>query len=291
MTRQALPVRTATVLALLMATGTPPMAAAGKLTPEELMQRHRESLGNEEALSSWWGTAGSALGRVDLVVGGSGHIEGPALFASDESRLTLLIEFGQASYAREHLVFDGERTRVGFMTPGTRSPLGEFLFTYRHLFEDGLFAGVLDRRWPLLGAMEDAKVKYGGLKKPAGEKLHRLQYRIKGGSDTEIALYFEPETFRHVRSEYEVTIAPPIGRSPAASSQERRTRTKVVETFAGFAEVDGLTLPTVWRIDYSSTGSRNSLIWKWTVTFNKMAVNQRVDEKYFSLVQASEPKD
>lgn len=173
------------------------------------------------------------------------------------------------------------------MRPGTRSPLAEFLFTYKHLLTNGLLGGALRVNWPLFQDLGQAKLKYRGLKKTDGEKLHRLAYRVKGGTDTEIQLYFEPETFRHVRSEYEVTIAPPIGLTPAESSQQRRTRTKVVETFSNFTEVEGLTLPTVWEIDYSTTGTRNSLIWKWTIEFNKLAVNQRLEEKYYSLTQTA----
>lgn len=267
------------------------LQAGPDISPQELLLRHRQAIGSDGVLASRWAIAGSALGRVDLLVGGSGHIEGPAILASDESRMTLLIDFGQATYSREHFITDGETIHIGFMRPGLRSPLGEFLFTYNHLLEEGLLGGVLTTHWPLLDELEkDVKVKYDGLKKVEGQKLHRLEYRLKSGRDTRIRFYFEPETFRHVRSEYDVTIAPPIGATPAASSRERRTRTKVVETFQDFADVGGLQLPRRWEIHYSSTGTRQSVVWRWTIKFNKMALNQRVDDKYFSLSAAAEKK-
>ena len=60
--------------------------------------------------------------------------------------------------------------------------------------------------WPLLDLKgRRPKLKYKGLKKFREKKLHQLEYKPQGGVGYRIALFFEPETYRHVASSYQLT--------------------------------------------------------------------------------------
>jgi hypothetical protein len=171
------------------------------------------------------------------------------------------------------------------MRPGKRSPLGEFLFTYKHILRDGLLGGAISSHWAFLDhELRQAKLKYKGIKKKDGVKMHRVDYKAKGDKDVDISLYFDEVTFRHVMTEYEVKIAALIGINPVASPQQRATIQKVTETFKEFKEVDGFAVPTVWRIRYQRSGNQSGPVWRWTLNFNRIGQNQTVEEKYFTLL-------
>ena len=51
-------------------------------------------------------------------------------------------------------------------------------------------------------ANKKAKLSLEGTKKIDGKENYVLSYSPKGGSDVDINLYFDKETFRHTRTEY-----------------------------------------------------------------------------------------
>ncbi len=277
-------------VALVLLAGWPgfqPTVAAkdDKLTAEQLISRHLESIGPTASLEKLHSMTHSGRAILDLVVGGSGHLEGVVQTFSDGNKNSVIIDFGNANYGQERMVFDGDKTDVSFISPGNRSPLGEFLFTYKDLMREGLVGGVLSTAWPLLQISErEPKLKVRGLKKVDEMKAWELEYRMRrGGTDVKIRLYFDDATFRHVKSTYDVTISAGLGSTPEESARLRERRINLTEEFSQFRAVEDLTLPAQWEITYNAEGTGLGTVWKWSALFENAQLNGFVDPQEFQL--------
>src|SRR4030095_2815788 len=88
-----------------------------------------------------------------------------------------------------------------------RSIFGEFLRTQDVAVKEGLLGGALSTSWPLLNLNErKPKISYEGLKTIDGKQLIDVRYKPKKNTDMDIHLYFEPQTYHHVKSVYSMTI-------------------------------------------------------------------------------------
>src|SRR5690606_32887140 len=122
---------------------------------------------------------------------------------------------------------------VGFVKAGVRSDLGTFVQNNNELITHGLMGGTLSTSWPLLNASQaKARIKYSGTKKIDGKEVYALEYAPKGGSDLEIAMFFDKETFHHVRTEYKRLLSSGIGSNIDQSARTSETRLKVTENFS-----------------------------------------------------------
>ena len=255
-----------------------------KLTPAELVAKHLESIGPAEARSAAKSRIAEGTVQMRILLGGSATAWGQAGLISEGRKVLLSLRFTHPDYAGEHMVFDGEKFQVGRANPVSRSGFGEFIHRYNQILREGLVGGVLSTGWPLLDVEGNRpRLLYEGLKKMDGEPLHELTYSArKGGGEVKIHLYFEPETFRHVRSVYVLIIHAQMGRTAVESISQRETRLTLEERFSEFQVVDGLTLPTHWKIHY--TAERNSTtLWEWDIVFEKVQNNLGVDPKPFAI--------
>ena len=175
---------------LLLAMLTPVAAKGPKMKPEELMARHLAALGSPEARSVVQSRGAQGTGRMELLIGGSGSLEGPVVLASQGRKLLLSMRFNHSNYTAEQVSFDGEKCYVGNIAPGVRSQLGQFLYPYDEIVAEGLFGGVLSTAWPLLDLEgRNPKLDYRELKKVNDQELLELRYRMrKGGRDFNIRL-------------------------------------------------------------------------------------------------------
>jgi hypothetical protein len=162
------------------------------------------------------------------------------------------MKYPSEGYPAESLGLRDGKAEVGFVLPGRRSALGNFLSTNEVILREGLLGGVLNACWPLLALEErGARVGYDGLKKLEGRELHRLRYRAKKGQDTlDVFLYLDPDTFRHVASVYKLSQAQQLGMTIESSSSQSDVYLQLTETFADFQPAKGLTLPASWTIRY-----------------------------------------
>ncbi len=231
-------------------------AEGQKLKVEDLVQKHIESIGDNETLlksaaRSVWGS-----GIFRIIVGGDGSLTGTASLLSEGRKLRFSLDFDYPQYPGERITYDNKKIRVSRILPSGRSPLGNFLYTYNQIVREGLLGSSLSTAWPLLDTEgRRAKLKYRGLKKIDGKKLHRLSYSPrKGGAGIKIYLYFDPETFRHVRTEYNVLNQTGIrsNRNLATATEDTYTSEEFIltETFGEFRNMDGLILPTLWSLRY-----------------------------------------
>lgn len=276
-------------LLLIFALGSPravlPMRA-DNLSPEELISKHLESIGAAEARTSV--STSIALGAMDATYRARGvnRAKGRGLLASEGEKMLLGMTFETTGYAPEQFGYDGKRLTVYEQTAGVRSTLGAFLLTHDIVFKQGLLGGVLTSAWALrTRAAHDPRLEYAGLRKVGNQSLHELKYYPRGGSDLQISMFFEPETFRHVRTEYKRVISGRMGSSPDLSARSRETRYKLTEEFADFKKVqNGLTLPHEYKLKLVIEGQTDALDYEWDMRFSQFVFNQPIDPKSFVLV-------
>lgn len=259
-------------------------SAAKKMKPEELVAKHLESIGSAEALSAI--TSRDIKGEcvLSMRVGGSGKLAGTVRMASTGKKNLLDMNFSMPDYPHERAAFDGKKVTVGQLKPGIRSYLANFLRTQDVILKEGLLCGTISTAWPLLDVKErKAKLKYQGLKKIDGRELHELRYRPRrGGGDVRVLLYFDQETFQHVRTQYRMTISAGMGTTPEESARQSVTRVQIVEDFSNFAQEGELTLPHSYRMQFTRSGER-SVIMDWASNLLGFTYNTPIDSGDFKV--------
>ena len=281
--RMTVTILSSVVISIGMLTAT--LAKGPEMEPEELVARHLESIGDAETREGIQSRSARGVGRFEIVVGGSGFLEGPASFLSQGNKFRFSIDFNHLNYRAERITFDGEECYVGNIAPGVRSQLGDFFYQYDDFVKEGLLGGVLSTAWPLADIEERRpKLDYRGLKKIDDQELLELRYRMrKGGGDFNINLYFDPETFHHIASIYKLRINAPMGRTPEESARQVETRLTVEEWFGDFQTWQGLDLPSHWTIRYTIEDSQGTRMFKWESVFNRALHNMAIDPRMFVL--------
>lgn len=248
--------------------------AAQKLAPAELITKHLDSMGPAEARARVRGMRIKGTCLLTVRLGGSGQVEGQTVMASQRDRNLINMTFDSPIYPQESLKFDGKNFTASQFRPGARTSLGHFFVTYDVLFKEGLIGGTLSTSWPLLDLQQkNPKLEYGGIKKIGGRQLHTLKYKPRQGSDMKITLFFDSETFQHVRTEYEDTIYPTDqqripgggGTLPAPSRQRSSiTRINAFEEFSEFKPEGGLNLPHTYKFELSIQSEARPALVDWT---------------------------
>jgi hypothetical protein len=235
-----------------------------KLTPEDVIARHLESIGDAIARAAAKSRSVEGTATVMIVRGGQGGDSGLWKMTTDGSKFNLTMRFPNQVYPGENISADRTHVNIATVAATTRSQLGEFLYVCNEVLKEGLFGGTLSTAWPLLDlSAHQPEIRYIGLKKLDGRELHDIRYKPrKGESDLQIDLYFEPESSRHVMTIYSFHVLPNMARTTHPFGQiegEYRLR----ESFAQFRPVNGLSLPTQWNLEMSWEGA-GGWLQKWT---------------------------
>ena len=274
------------LLVLFLSTGHSRVIAisADKITVEEVVAKHLESIGSAEARAASKSRViqGSVIATVRI--GGKGHSQGGSVMASQGDMSLLGMIFGPQEYSNEKAAYDGRRVTLGELSPGSRTNFGGFLLTHDVVFKEGLLGGTLSTAWPLLDlAARNPKLKYAGTKKIDGRLAHVISYEPRRGGNLEIRLYFDSENFRHVRTEYQQDIAPPPVNDPAQSARQKETHLKLTEAFSDFRTEGALVLPHDYKLQLTFDTSNNPLLQDWVLTLNQFVFNKTLDQKQFDL--------
>lgn len=268
-------------LVLLCLTAVLPIHAADdELTPEELVSRHLDSIGPEEARQQIQSREYAGQGVWRMVLGGVGHMAGAVFFASSAN--TCDFSFGSEpnqAFTGERFLYDGKDADVKRSFQEQYSVLGQFMRRNRNILGEGLFGGTANLSWSLLDTEgRRPRLKYLGLREVEGRELHALDYRPRRRKgDISIELYFDPETYRHVRTEYHERFIGDIGpgRDPSLSrvpnspsdpaiSMLEESQVIFIETFESFHPADGVMVPARWTLKLDvynegrGSGSANS---------------------------------
>ena len=256
------------------------------MKPEELVAQHLAALGSAEARAAAKTRVvqGSAVYRI--LVGGGGHLDGKTGLVSDGRKVRWMVKLPQNDYKGESVAFDGNSVQVAFSNANqSRSPFSSLVSAQDSILRDGLLGGVLSTAWALLDVPDrKPKLEYEGLKKVDGRQLHQLRYWPRKGSDMEIRMYFEPETFRHVKTVYLLSVANNVGATVTESANLKAQRTTLEERFSDFKTVDGLNLPTHWNIQFTRELPNGSTsVSEWDLQEDQIKNNVGIDPKNFEV--------
>jgi hypothetical protein len=264
-----------------------------KLTPAEVIAKHLESIGSAEARARVRGTQIKGNASVAVRQCGEGQVEGQVLIGSSGKMNLIDMNFDTPAYPYEQLRFDGKNLHVSQFRPGSRTCLGQFFLSHEDVFKEGLVGGTLTEAWPLLNVEErNPKLEYSGLKKVGDKQLHAIKYTPRKGSDVKIILFFEPETFRHVRTEYNRVVyaseqrkiggAP--GRLPPASIQSAApARVEAYEVFSDFKEEAGLNLPHNYKFHLQIQSELHPAVIDWNFDLSSFTFNAPLDPSTFTI--------
>ncbi len=279
-----------------------------KLTAEEVVARHLKSIGAPEDLAAVKTRVEAGTSVFNLRSPGTGQNSGPAVLFSEANKSVIAMSFPNAAdYPAEKFGFDGDKLVISYIKPGARSTLGDFVFQRSGIYKEGVFGGALSTSWALMN-VDPAKVKleYGGTKKVDGKEAYVLRYVPKKGSDLKITLYFDADTFQHIRTEYRQVVAAqmgssasPMGTRPSrdASSagssvggidgskeQQRDLHYELDEIFSDFKQEGKLTLPHSYKIKLHlerRTGPTYEA--DWDINLNKFSFNQPLEAAWFDV--------
>ncbi len=253
------------------------------LKPDEIVSRHLAAFGSPEkraAAKTIMAIATSEFEAINPSVKGGGR----AVVVSDPNNLWFVITLNSREYPFEKIGYFDGKPSLPFSTAGDRSLLGAYLANHSSILGEGLFGGVLSLRWPLF-KLDSRKPRLmgGGTKKIDDRKLYVLDYVPSGGGSSEftIKLYFDAETFNHVRTEYRFEVMP----TDATFGQQNRRASAVAvltETFSEFKAVDGLMLPHYHRAELSTNGNTGAHKNIWGVRVSEYRLNQALQPGFFT---------
>ena len=258
-----------------------PASLDAKLTPAELVAKHLESIGSAEARARVRGTRIKGNATVTVKLCGEGQVDGQVLMHSQGPANLINLKFDTADYPFELFRFDGKKFEASQFKPGSRTCLAQFFVVNEVIFKEGMAGGTLSEAWPLLNVQErNPKLEYSGLKKIGGKELHVLKYGPRKGSDLKIVLFFEPDTFRHVRTEYTRVIHAteqrriPSGNGdlmPPSDQRASAARFEAYEEFSDFKEEAGLNLPHTYKFHLSIQSEVRPALVDWMFNLTDFA--------------------
>jgi hypothetical protein len=206
------------------------------------------------------------------------------VISSEGNKVLIGMAFDALEYPHEKMGYDGKNMTVAYISPGVRSPLASFIHAYSEIFKEGLVGGTLSTAWCLLkGEDSELKLEYNGRKKAGDKPAETLRVTPKKGSDLQITLFFDSETYRHVKSEYRRVASGQMGLDPARSAEGRESRFTLVEEFSDFKKVGGLMLPHSYRLSLSIEKPGGTVASDWTTTFEQFMFNQSIDPRSFNV--------
>ena len=250
-----------------------------KLSEDEIISKHLASLGAMKPEAS-----------SPRVLVGTGEfsskvraekVGGPAQFASSGNKLLLALVFNANNYPYDKIGFDGKDLSLATLPGGGYSPLDNFLKNNKVIVRRGLFAGILSQSWPLLTRDKEVKFETAGTAKIDNQSAYKLKASFSGIGDMSIVLYFESETFHHIRTEYFYRTGQLTSPNPnrpgriGGMSPESYTLT---EEFSNFNKVEDSVLPMTYTLVYESQAGKAVT---WTLNFTEVYNNQTIDDAAF----------
>ncbi|MGZ8844937.1 MAG: hypothetical protein ACXW3C_00570 [Pyrinomonadaceae bacterium] len=270
--------------------------ADNKMAPADVVAKHVESIGAAEARARV--NVAIIKGTVDLTVkaGGEGQATGQVLMASqgNQNVVNMTFEGGEPTTA---FAYDGSKTSVTQFRPGRHTALEAFFAEHQEIVREGLVGSVLSASWPLLNLQQkNPKLEYAGLKKIEGRELHAMKYSPRKGSELKIMLFFEKDTFRHVRTEYEQEVYASEQRRiaggggalpPATSARQATQHLKAFEDFSDFKPEGGLNLPHTYKFELAVQSTNRPILVTWVFNLSEFTFNGRVDPSVFVVSSTS----
>ena len=259
-----------------------------KMTAEEVVSKHLESIGEKR------GGIKNQLILTEVRINQKGNaqeINGKALILSSGEKNLWGMNLNSNNYPQDRFGFNGKDTKVGYVLPAVRSVIGDFIYSYNELLNQGLLGGTLSNSWALLNN-DDKKFKlsYDGTKKIDGKETHVVSFSSRRGSDLSIKMYFDKQNFQHLRTEYNRVVSATQGSSVDSSAGRGEDRYRLVEDFSEYKKMGDLMLPSKYKISYSysssasvqSSAKRNREM-EWNFEVINFSFNQQLDDNSFDI--------
>ena len=237
-----------------------------------LVAKHLDAIGSADVRATNTLRSGSGTVTLDLLTGGMGRMSGTCSVASMGKQFNFLMYFNAPNYIGDNFKFDGQKTFIADndQSKFRRHNLSFFMYEHDVILKEGLWGGVWNAGWPLYDLQaRQAKLKPEGTKNEDGKKLLRYRYILHHAEqELTVHLLFDPDTFRHVETIYEVT--GPSGNIPMVT---------ISEQFGDFRDEEGLVLPHSWIIRLEPdqaqanavyAGQFSSMVWKLDVATVKV---------------------
>jgi hypothetical protein len=225
-----------------------------KITADELIAKHIASIGSADVIAGIKSRVMVGETKFGSTLGSTFILNGTGQIASQGDKVLFTMIFNSPLYPYEKAAFDGKEQTLG-LPNGKRTLLTEFLKSQDSILKDGLFTGALSTAWPLLDlkSRKSAKLEYAGTSKIDDRQCYKLKYSSGRSGNLKTTLYFDAETYRHVRTTYEYTIEPSIGRSSTDTrSSSRIERYSLREDFSDFKMAGKLILPSTYTINVTN---------------------------------------
>ena len=264
----------------------PAARAVDKMKAEDVLAKHLESIGPAEERASAHSRVVVGSSRMTFNARGSvGTIEGRMILGSISRKILFATSLPSSDYPGDKFGYDGKKFTVGYLKPGRRSTLESFMLIHDVIFKEGLIGGTLSSAWPLLNLSErKAKLEYAGTEKIGTRLAHKLRYSPDKGSDLEVTLYFDTETFRHLRTQYDRLVGARLsGGGIDNQTSQRATRYKLTEDFSDYKQEGKLNLPHNYKVELFIDTSTGTSTHKWEMNFTDFTFNQDIDEKGFNV--------
>lgn len=254
-----------------------------RLKPEELIAKHLDSIGPAERRMAIKNRATMGTVQVVFRVGGSGTLNGRANILSQGKSVRTGFGFSALEYPGEQIAFDGNRVTAGQMSPGNYPPFSRFIYENDILMKEGLLFGSLSTAWALYDvAAKRPRLDASGLKRIDGRQLYELKYQPRNSRvNIQGWLYFEPETFRHVYSQFRLEV--PMSAPNRITDSAELVRYQIVERFGDFKEADGLTLPHSHNVEFTIDAPRGGLVTTWSHVIESIIHDGPIEPQLFSI--------
>ena len=260
-----------------------------KLTVDELVAKHLASIGPADAIAAIKSRVMVGDAQLESKLGSTFVLNGPGQIASQGNKVLYTMVLNSPQYPYEKAAFDGNEQSLG-LPNGIRTVLGDLLKSQTSILKDGLFTGALSTAWPLLDlkSRKSVKLEYAGTAKIDDRQCYKLKYSSGHTGDLKTTLYFDAETYRHVRTTYEYTIEPRIGTSPTDTrSSSRIERHSLTEDFSDFKMAGKLILPMKYVINITNEGQIESQPGtnsrEWTFTIKQVYYDEPLEATVFKV--------
>jgi hypothetical protein len=273
------------VLALLF---TARVQGSSPSKSDDIVVRHLDAIGSQTVRAAAKSRVVRGSLRFRVLVGGSGGATGTWDLVSSGRMLGIVMQFGMGDWWGEQFTFDGSRIGVARPTAShQRSEFGDFVASQGFLLKEGLLGGELSTGWALQSlAMNGARMQDLGMKKVDGKELRAVQYLSKHNTDMQVIMYFDPQTYQHVRTVYSMEQRPGETGDIRTSAQQKEPRYRLEERFSDFRSANGLTLPThyelQWTEELQNGGTR---LFDWDLVASQIRQDVPLDPANFEIKQ------
>ena len=255
---------------------------AQKLTAEEIIAKHQDSIGTKEKREAVKNRLAVGTSQFESKLP-SRKTAGKAIIISEANNLFFVASFASKEYPFEKIGFFADKISLPFISAGTRSPLGAFIADHNKILSEGLLTGSISSTWNLLNSqIKKGKFDSAGTNKLDGRKVYALNYFPSGSSsEFTVKMFFDAENFQHVRTEYRRTVTPKEATFMVLGEQTG-VKIELIENFGNFKNAGGLTLPHSYKLLYLTDSNSGTYEYNWGITISQYLFNQKLDANFFT---------